>query len=161
VHAQGGVAILAHPIGRYRSALTDTALAELDGTEVRHPVLAVAARGKEEVEAVFAQARAHHPTAAAIGSSDDHGLGGLGDARTYVFARDASETAIVEAIRAGRTVAMWHGEPFGDPGLVSALRAQPPPPTRSPARTAVGLVGWAGLAGLLLGRTPDKRAAGR
>ena len=41
VHAQGGVAILAHPVDIYRSALNDAARTTLDGTEVRHALLAV------------------------------------------------------------------------------------------------------------------------
>ena len=153
VHAQGGVAILAHPVDIYRSALNDAARTTLDGTEVRHALLDLSPRRKQELEEVFAQVRARHPGAAPIGSSDDHGGGGLGEPRTYVFAYDASEEAIVEAIRAGRTVAVWHGEPYGDPALVSLLPAPGTPPARSAMRTAVGLLGWAGVAGLVFGRT--------
>jgi predicted metal-dependent phosphoesterase TrpH len=158
VHAQGGVAILAHPVDIFRSALTDSACAALDGTEVRHALIDLSARRRRELEDVFAQVRARHPTAAPIGSSDDHGGGGLGEPRTYVFARDDSEDAIVEAIRAGRTVAVWHGEPHGDPALVSALPAMASPLTRSTARTAVGLLGWAGVAGLLFAPRVTRRA---
>src|SRR5262249_1983194 len=107
---------------------------------------------RQEMEDVFARVRARHPGAAPIGSSDDHGGDGLGEPRTYVFARDASEGAIVEAIRAGRTLAVWHGVPYGDPALPSALTAPPWKPSRSPAQVAVGLAGWAGLAALLFSR---------
>ena len=157
VHAQGGVAILAHPVHLYRSALTDAARASLDGTEVRHALIDLSPRRRQELEEVFAQVRARHPGAAPIGSSDDHGGGGLGQPRTYVFARDASAEAIVEAIRAGRTVAVWHGEPYGDPALVSMLPALTTPPARSATRTAVGFLGWAGVAGLLFGRARANR----
>ena len=50
-----------------------------------------------------------------MGSSDFHGLGRLGLCRTFVFARDTSAEAIIEAIRAQRTVV------YGREGKASAI----------------------------------------
>jgi hypothetical protein len=56
---------------------------------------------------------------AAIGSSDFHGWGRMGMCRTYVFARDDSAEAILEALRAHRTVVYGlEGRAYGDPSLV-------------------------------------------
>ena len=57
----------------------------------------------EEAQGVF-EGFAQRTSAAAIGSSDFHGFGRLGLCRTFVFARDTSAEAILEAIRARRTV---------------------------------------------------------
>ena len=56
---------------------------------------------------------------AAIGSSDFHGIGPMGMCRTFVFARDDSEQAILDAVRSHRTVVYGLPDrPFGDPALV-------------------------------------------
>jgi PHP-associated len=60
----------------------------------------------------------------AIGSSDFHGFGRLGMCRTFVFARDASAAAILEAIRAKRTVVYGReGKAYGDPELIRLAAA--------------------------------------
>ncbi len=93
---------------------------------------------------------------AAIGSSDFHGLGVMGLCRTYVFAADNSEQAILEAVRAHRTVVFGEeGRAYGDPALLPfADRLR----DRAPASNSRGSVldwisrisGVAGLAGLLI-----------
>jgi hypothetical protein len=92
---------------------------------------------------------------AAIGSSDFHGLGVMGLCRTYVFAGDNSEHAILEALRAHRTVVFGEGgRAYGDPALLPfADRLR----DRAPASNSRGgpldwvsrVTGIAGLAGLL------------
>ena len=62
----------------------------------------------------------------AIGSSDYHGLGAMGLCRTYVFARDDSEAAVIEALRAGRTIVYDRdGTAYGDPQLLATARPNP------------------------------------
>ena len=73
----------------------------------------------------FEAFRARAPVAA-IGSSDFHGIGRLGMCRTYVFARDNSAEAVIEAIRAKRTVVYGrNGRAYGDPALIAAAAAHP------------------------------------
>jgi hypothetical protein len=98
VHRQGGVAIAAHPTRLSWARWPDAAVRKLDGSEVFQPVTILAPDAGPEM-------REFHKRAgrAAIGSSDYHGLGPIGLCRTYVWARDNSEPAILEAIRAGRT----------------------------------------------------------
>jgi len=150
VHAQGGAAILAHPTRRYWPAATDDVLVALDGTEVRHADTSPSSARGRALVALYERGRALHPGLAAIGSSDDHGLGGLGRSRTVVFARGSSEEAIVEAVRAGRTVAVGRGGAYGDPALVALVPARAPSAAPAVTTGAVGLLGWAGVAGLLL-----------
>ena len=133
VHRQGGIAIAAHPVGRFWPAF-NAELGKLDGAEVMHP-LAFAGRARdtrgkswrwEEMRDFTTRAkdRGYHLTA--IGSSDYHLFNGLGVTRTLVFARDDSEGAILEALREHRTVvADLAGNLYGDDRLVAEMKEHP------------------------------------
>jgi hypothetical protein len=107
IHRQGGVAIAAHPTAQAWPAFSLRALRNLDGAEVAQPV----AFTKHSTEI---REFSHRTGAAAIGSSDWHGMGPVGLCRTYVFANDDSEAAIVAAIRSRQTVVVDRGRVFGN-----------------------------------------------
>jgi predicted metal-dependent phosphoesterase TrpH len=152
IHRQGGIAIAAHPGPMFWNAFAPV-MHQLDGTEICHPAIYDIA----EAKAVFEQF-AQRTSAAAIGSSDFHGLGRLGICRTFVFARDNSAPAILDAIRARRTVVYGlGGQAYGDPDLIRLAAAD----GRLPAAARVEypaslldrvsqLLGLAGLALLIL-----------
>jgi predicted metal-dependent phosphoesterase TrpH len=154
IHAQGGVAIAAHPTRTYAPAFDDV-LDRLDGTEICHPVIYALRDGQAQLEAFAAKGRF-----AAIGSSDFNGFARLGLCRTYVFATDRTETAVLAAIRARRTVVYGlGGKAYGDPALIRL--ADEVPRLREAASTdaSPGLLDWLsraagvfGLGGLLLTR---------
>jgi len=128
VHRQGGVAIAAHPIARFWPAYAGAALAQLDGAEVMHPRAFVEPRVRLELRQFLSRGRM-----TAIGSSDYHGIGALGLPRTYVFAADESERAILDAVRAGRTVVYGvDGEAYGDSKLIRLAAADGRLPVRNP-----------------------------
>jgi hypothetical protein len=152
IHAQGGVAIVAHPERAFWSGWDDAAMAAVDGVEVAHPVLRE--EGKTgEFDDFFARASAINPGVAPIGSSDYHVSQAPGECRTYLFARERSRAGVLDAIRSGRTVARRvDGTLIGDPVLVEQVRAHvrdlPPP---SPiARSLSAVCAWFGIAGLML-----------
>gem|GEM_PF-3021571 len=130
VHAQGGVLVAAHPTRETWPLLLGLAQGgALDGTEIFHPsALGTSERSVatlREYEAFAAEAgRLRGAPIAVAGSSDYHGGGRLGAGRTLVFAQNRSATAILDAFRAGRTVAAASdGRLVGPPDLVAALRA--------------------------------------
>lgn len=154
VHRQGGIAIAAHPIASFWGGWTDEALKRLDGAEICHPLLFSHPDAYGDLEAFAARARV-----AAIGSSDFHGLGEMGLCRTYVFAREASAPAILDAVRAHRTVVYGlGGRAYGDPALIRLAAADGRLPADAmPSDSRGGPLDWfsrgaglAGLAGLLL-----------
>jgi len=151
-HAQGGVVIAAHPTeGSWRDP-DENAFALLDGVERTHPGAIGSARARRELAEFFAHAAARNPSLAPIGSSDFHFGAMLGACRTYVFADEPSERGVLDAIRAGRTVAYGgEGQLFGDPARVRAVEdliaRHPPPPRAEPASR---LASWICLAGLLV-----------
>lgn len=155
VHGQGGLAIAAHPLKSFWPGFDAAARARLDGTEVCHPMIYMGDRYQEELERFAAQV-----PAAAIGSSDFHGLGRLGMCRTYVFARANTAEAILDAIRAKRTVVYGRaGAAYGDPALVALAETRPElreAATRDRARSALDWIaiaaGLAGLVGLVVTR---------
>src|SRR4029453_18028801 len=100
VHAQGGVAIAAHPIPKFHGYDDDATVAALDGTEAAHPADDVS--GQRQFAAFFERARRLKPTMAPIGSSDFHVSPQLAGCRTFIFAREASAAGVIEAIRNGR-----------------------------------------------------------
>ncbi len=148
IHRQGGIAIAAHPLQRSWDGYDAAAIERLDGAEICHPIVYGDDRAQAELEHFAARG-----TFAAIGSSDFHGLGQLGVCRTYVFARDASEEAILEAVRARRTVVYGRdGKAFGDPALIrlagenGRLREGEPPNTRGTTSDWFSRLGLLGLA---------------
>jgi SAM-dependent methyltransferase len=153
VHAQGGVAIAAHPDREFWEGWDQAAMAAVDGVEVAHPMLGAEPETRGEFEAFFDRALAVNPDVARIGSSDYHVTQRPGECRTYLFARERSRAGVIEAIRSGRTVARRvDGTLIGDPALVALVRAhrREPPPHTSIMATLSAVLVWAGIAGLAL-----------
>ena len=153
VHRQGGVAIAAHPLRPYWPAYDRAAMQRLDGAEICHPLIFGRPDHQRELEEFATRA-----PVAAIGSSDFHGLGRMGMCRTYVFARDSSREAILDALRAHRTVVYGlEGKAYGDPSLVQLAAAHPELEEAALSDAPVGRLDWIsrvcgvlGLIGLIL-----------
>jgi hypothetical protein len=152
VHRQGGVAIAAHPGPMFREGFAPV-MDRLDGTEVCHPAIYEIAEAQSALEEF-----ARRTPAAAIGSSDFHGLGRLGLCRTFLFLRENTASAILDAIRAKRTVVYGRdGQAFGHPDLirlaaVDGRLSAAARPDYSPSwlDRVSQLLGIAGLAGLVV-----------
>lgn len=150
IHAQGGVAIAAHPV---RASWRDgdaAALARLDGAEVAHPGRRSGTAGDEYLQ-FFHRARALNPVIAPIGSSDFHSAAPLGLCRTYLLVGERSAAGVLEAIRLGRTVASGsRGELFGAAAHVAEVEAYLAERGAAPAVTRgerlLGLLALAALA---------------
>lgn len=152
IHAQGGVAIVAHPEREFWTGWDDRAVAVVDGVEVAHPMLRQAG-ATAEFDDFFARVRARNPDVAHIGSSDYHISEAPGECRTYLFAREQSPAGVLEAIRSGRTVARRvDGTLLGDPALVEQVRThvRDQPAARPFTRTLSAACAWLGVAGLML-----------
>jgi hypothetical protein len=164
VHAQGGVAIAAHPTRTYWDGWPDDAVAMLDGVEVAHPYGDIAPSAARDFDAFHQRARRLNPTIATIGSSDFHASPSLGRCRTYLFTREPNEAGVLDAIRAGRTVAEdGEGHLYGDPDLVRAVQAARPAGRSDEhrwwRRLALGST-WAALLAMLLFRGEGRGARG-
>ena len=151
VHAQGGIAIAAHPSRAYSDGWDDAAIALLDGYERAHPSMGIPATARD-FAAFGARAGAINPGVADIGSSDYHVALAPGICRTWVLARERSADAIVAAVRDGRTAAMdVDGRLYGNAEVVRLVRdahvtvPQPRSPTAWSATAA-----FAAVLGLLL-----------
>ena len=149
VHRQGGVAIAAHPLMEFWPAFDAAALGRLDGAEICHPLIYRSADDQRTFEQFFARG-----SFAAIGSSDFHGLSRMGVCRTFVFARDTSPAAILDALRGHRTVLYGlGGQAYGDPALIALAATRPD--LRESATTDAPPSSWdwisriSGVAGLL------------
>jgi predicted metal-dependent phosphoesterase TrpH len=165
VHRQGGIAIAAHPGADYWPAFDDRAMQRLDGAEICHPAIYKYKNAQRELETFSGRAKM-----AAIGSSDFHGIGPMGLCRTYVFARDDSEQAILDAVRARRTVVYGlDGRAYGDPALVrlaaSDIRLRE---AASPSSSLRGWPDWVsricgvlGLAGVMAVAAPARKSSRR
>jgi hypothetical protein len=156
VHAQGGVAIAAHPGHGFAEGYDDVALAGLDGLEAAHPD-SLDARVTPQFEEFYQRTLARNPDVAAIGSSDFHNKGPLGLCRTYLFVRERSEAGVIDAIRDGRTVGRCNDERLrGRPELVRLLEphrdALAPPRENLAPRIAISLV-WISLLALAVAGT--------
>jgi hypothetical protein len=159
IHAQGGVAIAAHPVRHFWPTLLPLR-ERLDGAEVMHPI-AFSPRGGDWrwADMVAFYEGAKEPIAA-IGSSDYHWMSVLGLCRTLVFVREPiTDAAVTGAIRARRTVTIDHeGKTYGDPALVEALRVEPYVPRTSDyayqgssmGDRALRAIGWLGLLGVVM-----------
>lgn len=151
VHAEGGVAIAAHPERSYWRGWDDEAVRLVDGYERAHPSMK-----KPEAGADFAtfaaRAEALHPGIAMIGSSDYHTQQSPGICRTLVLARERSAAGVMAAVREGRTVAMdMDGRLYGHGDALRLVRdAKLPRPTRPPFTPASRAPAAAALLGLLI-----------
>ena len=105
IHAQGGVAIAAHPMRISWRVDDEEALRALDGTEVAHSSLASFSHARRDFEEFFARVQSVNPSVAPIGSSDFHMTAPLGFCRTYLIVDERSATGALDALRQGRTVA--------------------------------------------------------
>jgi hypothetical protein len=164
IHAQGGVAIANHPESvKYTAAYDDRALRSLDGFERTHPVVYASPASTASFEAFAARVTAVNPEAAFIGSSDYHGGGTPGWCRTYVFARDRTAAAVIEAVRDGRTVAADpDGKLFGPAEyvqLVQTAGGERRPETSDWRATTASAVAWLGLLGLVVAPRRAQRRA--
>ena len=152
VHAQGGVAIAAHPMHGF-DGYDPLALADLDGVEVAHRDALSATMGRQ-FEEFYQRTLGRKPEVAAIGSSDFHTSGPMGLCRTYLFVRERSEAGVIQAIRDGRTVGRCEsGRVWGRPELVRLLepyRDALAPPEESLAQTLALLVVWLSLVALAI-----------
>ena len=164
IHRQGGVAIAAHPLPAFWPAFDEAAMRRLDGAEICHPLIYGYPKRQRDLEAFAARA-----PLAAIGSSDFHALGRMGLCRTLVFARDGTPAAVLEALRAHRTVVYGlGGKAYGDPALIALAADRPELRAAATVDAAPGWLDWisrvcgvGGLLGLALGREafPSRRRA--
>lgn len=153
IHAQGGVAIAAHPLPLSWRDDGDAGLRALDGAEVAHPSSLVYSPGRQQLQRFFRRVQAVNPGVAPIGSTDFHMTAPLGLCRTYVLTGERSAAAVLDAVRQGRTVARdGTGRLFGTPEHVAmveaylAARVPVAPVSRASKLAALGaLVALAGL----------------
>lgn len=162
IHAQGGVAIAAHPVRASWRDRDPAALARLDGAEVAHPGRRSGTAGDEYLQ-FFHRARARNPAIAPIGSSDFHSVAPLGLCRTYLLVRERSAAGVLDAIRLGRTVASGsRGELFGDAAHVAQVQAYLAARGGAPAVTGrERLLGLLALAALAFVAAPRLRLSRR
>jgi predicted metal-dependent phosphoesterase TrpH len=116
VHAQGGIAIAAHPAGKYVRGYDAASLASLDGTEIVHPM----ADGRADVAREL-MAFGQRTPAAPVRDSDFH-MARFGSARTYVFSQERSAAGVLDAVRQKRTVVYDGAKAYGSPALIEAAR---------------------------------------
>jgi predicted metal-dependent phosphoesterase TrpH len=156
-HAQGAVAILAHPSGAaFRRVITDEGLRAVDGIEASHPQMESSQDARRDFPEYFARAMALKPGTAAIGSSDFHYFAPIGLSRTYVFVREVTPAGVLEALRAARSVACdMRGETHGPPALAAAVAGRcddvtADPEGATPVSAAGTVLAWVGLLALVL-----------
>jgi len=155
VHAQGGIAIAAHPGRDFVSGWDDEAVALLDGVERAHGGMHFDSEARDDYADFYARARSLNQGIAPIGSSDFHTTGVPGWCRTYVLARERTVDSVLEAVREGRTVAAdATGVLYGDPGWLALVESvggfipRPEPPDRW-RRLSIACA-WLGVLGLVV-----------
>jgi len=152
VHAQGGVAIAAHPMHGF-DGYDAVALADLDGVEAAHRD-ALSSAMALQFEEFYQRALARNREIAAIGSSDFHTSGPMGLCRTYLLVRERSEVGVIEAIRDGRTVGRCESSRLrGRPELVHLFepyRDVLAPPDETLVQTLALLLVWVSLVALAI-----------
>ena len=160
VHAQGGIAIAAHPVETSWRDSDPAALALLDGAEVAHPAMRPTPPWRDEYLQFFLRLQRINPDAAPIGSTDFHTSAPLGLCRTYLLTDDRSAGGVLDAIRRGRTVARrpngrLHGSDADVAVVERYLSGRDPLPGARPMEQAAAFVALAALA--LLSWPADRR----
>ena len=155
IQAAGGVAIAAHPIYGERAGLDSAAIDAIDGFEAAHPAQHEWPTAARQIEEFRRRAFTARPSIAAIGSTDFHATAPLGLCRTFLFVTEVSPRGVLDAIRAGRTVACdGRGQTYGDPTLSAIVNDACAGAAGSPARdvNAIGSIGgfliWLGCVAL-------------
>ncbi len=164
-HAQGAVAILAHPAGdSFWKHISDADLRAMDGVEVSHPQQELSRNARRDFQAVYRRVIAMKPRIAAIGSSDFHYIAPIGLCRTYVFVTQATPDGVLEALRSARTVACdARGQTEGPPDLAPAVidrcreDAGAGPAGDTFAARAGAILTWTALVALVLLGAADSR----
>jgi hypothetical protein len=118
IHRQGGVAIAAHPYPQFHAAYDAPAMQILDGSEVVRPETMHDETSAAQLREFFGRS-----SLTAVGSTDHHGPGPLGYARTYLFVREKTEREVLSALRDGRTVVYDRDRAYGDPDLIALAEA--------------------------------------
>jgi predicted metal-dependent phosphoesterase TrpH len=152
IHAQGGVAIAAHPVRTSWRADDPEAITALDGSEALHSLSATnPAEGNQLLE-FHRTVRAKKPTHAAIGSSDFHSVAPIGRCSTYVLVDEVSERGVLSAIRRGQTAATdASGTLIGPAELVDLIReARTSRPSAEPSRMLANIAVTLVLGALVL-----------
>ena len=108
-------------------------LDKLDGAEIVRPE----AQNSERMASMLREFSSR-ATLTAIGSSDYHGLGPIGYSRTYVFARERTERAVLDAVRERRTVVYDRDRAYGDPAMIRLAAANGGLPNAVPVLPAPG-----------------------
>jgi hypothetical protein len=125
IHAQGGVAIAAHPTSTTWREAGREALRLLDGAEITYHLLPDPRRIRLQRREFFAEVASVNPQVAPIGSTDFHMVAPLGLCRTYLLVDERSAAGALRAIRRGRTVARdADGRLIGTPEHVAAVQQQ-------------------------------------
>jgi hypothetical protein len=163
IHAQGGIAIAAHPVKRYWKTFVPVEK-ELDGAEVMHPIAFGQQRGGwrwDEMRDFYVNAQKGGAHLTAVASSDYHFFSPLGVCRTLVFAKSGAAPDVLEALKNGRTVVHdLEGNAYGDPKMIELLQKEPYPNglhdydyqgSGLPDRV-LRTLGWLGLLGVILFR---------
>jgi hypothetical protein len=154
IHAQGGVAIAAHPAPVSWRDSDPEALRALDGSEVAHPSTQSYSPSRVWFMRFFKRVQSINPDVAPIGSTDFHMAAPLGMCRTYVLNSGGTADGVLNAIRQGRTVAEdGGGRLFGTPEHVALverhLSAHPRPPGPGAAQKLPALGALLALAALV------------
>lgn len=135
IHAQGGVAIAAHPVRLAWKPEDEASLAALDGVEIAHPMAHRTGSSRRELDDFFKRVQTVNADVAAIGSTDFHTAAPLGLCRTYLLTDERTAEGAIRAIGAGRTVAQDRfGRLFGSPTHIREVeqwlaRSTPETPT--------------------------------
>ena len=154
IHAQGGIAIAAHPVDASWRDHDVEALRILDGAEVAHQGRRQFSLSRDEFQEFFNRVRVVNAGIAPIGSSDFHMVAPLGMCRTYLLVRERSIAGVLDAIRDGRTVAEdGRGVFFGSADHVAAVEqflSHTTIPSVTVAERFAALLAMLALAGLVL-----------
>jgi predicted metal-dependent phosphoesterase TrpH len=163
IQQAGGVAIAAHPAGRGRVGLDDAAVDAIDGFEAAHPLMDDWPEGAAQLAQFRNHALGRRPRLAQIGSTDFHTYAPIGFCRTFVFVTGVSSQGVLEAIRAGRTVACdAHGRTYGPDDLARVAADACVQAVGAPALDAswTGSLGaaavWLGLLALVIAGADER-----
>jgi predicted metal-dependent phosphoesterase TrpH len=144
VHRQGGVAIIAHPYEMEWLADAAPELRALDGAEIVRPEALVSDEATTRLREFFARG-----PFTAVGSSDFHGLGPMGFARTWVFAREPTSQGVIDALREGRTIVYGRDRIYGNAELIALAEKSGGLPHGVPPVPLPGALAWFSRIGIL------------